>query len=31
MIVDCKVHLICKIQPVEDIWKTEVDLPAGAF
>jgi hypothetical protein len=31
MIVDGKVHVIRKIQPVEEIWKHEVDLPAGSF
>ena len=31
MIVDGKVHIIRKPQILEDIWKNEVDLPAGAF
>jgi len=31
MIVAGKVHLIRKPQAIEEIWKNEVDLPAGAF
>ena len=31
MIVDGKVHVIRKPQPVEEIWKHEVDLPAGSY
>ena len=30
MIVDGKVHLIRKMQVLEDIWKNEVDLPASS-
>mmetsp|Transcript_67877 Transcript_67877/g.167634 ORF Transcript_67877/g.167634 Transcript_67877/m.167634 type:complete len:425 (+) Transcript_67877:46-1320(+) len=31
MVVDGKVHLIRKRQPVEDIWANEVDLPKGSY